>query len=563
MQTPLSSSSSSSLPPNDDNNSIKSNNQILLERFLASIKSDVTRSSVLSYIHKYMRHWDLYEKRGGGREEGHNDNDDDDDDGNAAFVYRYDWLISEDAQTIQNKIIQFVIDKKKEGLGARAIDNYVNNLRKFYRVNSGIRGGRTGGIDWGLVKAYVPDYVKKTQDREYRADEVIAIEEKLDVRGKVVSGIMRGSGVRRGAERLINVGDLFPIQTKNYGKIYKIWVYRGTIDEYATACTPEVAKRIDDYFEYRMRFGEVCRLYGKSDHKHEYYDGYGDNGEVIERWYKADEKHLDPEAPLIREDFDITDSLAAKYPRRMSDHHISDIIRQAAIKAGVRQVNEGGNHYKRHRVMATHGLRKLFKKRCRQAKIDGILVERFMGHKSGNSVDGITKLMMTYDPEDWQEMQQEFVEKAIPHLTITKDALIQAELEQAKAQLKNVPTIEQLQARLKETEEQKMQQMQTMQQQFQQMRTEMDKLYRLVERQAFRSSKDMRTIQDYQVKLGEIPPLCPADTLPILSYDGIYPQELNELLVTPWAELEKPENKGKLRRLEELLRKVQQKSKGG
>jgi hypothetical protein len=51
-------------------------------------------------------------------------------------------------------------------------------------------------------------------------------------------------------------------------------------------------------------------------------------------------------------------------------------------------------------------------------------------------------------------MQQEF-EKAIPSLTITKDAVIHAELEQAKAQLKNVPTIEQLQAPLKEAEESK------------------------------------------------------------------------------------------------------------
>ena len=36
-----------------------------------------------------------------------------------------------------------------------------------FRVNSGIRGG---GIDWELVKSYMPDYVKKTRDREYRAD---------------------------------------------------------------------------------------------------------------------------------------------------------------------------------------------------------------------------------------------------------------------------------------------------------------------------------------------------------------------------------------------------------
>jgi hypothetical protein len=42
-------------------------------------------------------------------------------------------------------------------------------------------------------------------------------------------------------------------------------------------------------------------------------------------------------------------------------------------------------------------------------------------------------------------MQAEF-EKAIPNLTIAKDAIIQAELEKAKAQLRNAPAIEQIQA---------------------------------------------------------------------------------------------------------------------
>ena len=422
-----------------------SSNQIL-ERFLASIKSDQTRRGAVAYLNAYTKYWKLYE--------GNSINNT-----TTNPVYRYDWLLPSnkdrgdddgviiDIETIQDRIIQFVSDKKREGLGAKAIQNYTNHLQKFYRVN----GVKVWVIDWDLIQSYIPDNVKKTQDREYHADEVIAIEEKLDVRGKVVSGVMRGSGVRRGAEQAVSVGDLFPIQTKNYGKIYKIWVYRGSREMYATACIPEVAKRIDDYFEYRMRFGEYCKLYEKRvDHKHEYYDG---NEEVEEVWYKADEAHLDPDAPLIREDFDRNDPFAAKYPRRISDHQISDIIRIAAEAAGVREPNEG-TPFKRHKVMLTHGFRKLFKKRCRQAKVDAISLERLLGHKNGNSRDGVTKLMMTYDPEDWTEMQEEF-EKAIPNLTITKDAMIQAELEQAQAQLKEVPKIEQLQSQLKEAEESK------------------------------------------------------------------------------------------------------------
>lgn len=36
------------------------NNQQILERFLASIKSDQTRRGAVKYIHAYMKYWKLY-----------------------------------------------------------------------------------------------------------------------------------------------------------------------------------------------------------------------------------------------------------------------------------------------------------------------------------------------------------------------------------------------------------------------------------------------------------------------------------------------------------------------
>jgi hypothetical protein len=42
------------------------------------------------------------------------------------------------------------------------------------------------GIDWEMIRSFKPDYVKKTHDREYHPEEIIKIEDKLDVRGKVV-----------------------------------------------------------------------------------------------------------------------------------------------------------------------------------------------------------------------------------------------------------------------------------------------------------------------------------------------------------------------------------------
>jgi len=49
-------------------------------------------------------------------------------------------------------------------------------------------------------------------------------------------------------------------------------------------------------------------------------------------------------------------------------------------------------------------------------------------------------------------MQEEF-EKAIPHLTISKDAMIQAKLEEAEAKLKNIPTMESLQQEMESLRE--------------------------------------------------------------------------------------------------------------
>lgn len=453
-------------------------NKRLIDRFLQSIRSQATRHSAPEYIHIYMRFWHLYEEKTASEllmeaeEDGAINNKINKNKKRKPrkypnLAYRYDWLLfNKDVPTIQDRIIEFVIAKKKEGRGANGIENYISLLWRFYRVH-GVKG-----IDWEMIRSFKPPNVKKTHDKEYPPDDIIKIEDKLDVRGKVVVGLMRGSGVRRGtlgymagtdigeeggererevgAHQVIKIGDLFPIQSK-FGKIYKIWVYRGSPEMYATACTPEVARKIDDYIEYRMRYGEVCKHVGTVEHMHEYCDGCdsnnnsaGDSDYIVQKSFRADEPHLDPEAPLIREAFDRNDSLAARHPRSISDKQINQIVNDAAVASGVRTVRKGADASMRHKTMLTHGNRKFFKKRCRQAKVDPLILERLMGRKKGNLKEGITPLMMTYDPEEWAEMQAEF-EKAIPNLTVTKDAVIQAELDQAKAQLKNVPRIEEIQ----------------------------------------------------------------------------------------------------------------------
>lgn len=57
-----SSSVSSSGDSNNNNRSTFEKNKQLVERFLQTIKSDITRVNSLDYINGYMRHWHLYEE---------------------------------------------------------------------------------------------------------------------------------------------------------------------------------------------------------------------------------------------------------------------------------------------------------------------------------------------------------------------------------------------------------------------------------------------------------------------------------------------------------------------
>ena len=67
--------------------------------------------------------------------------------------------------------------------------------------------------------------------------------------------LMVSTGMRIGGLRELQIGDIKKID--EFG-LYLIWVYnRLTKDRYYTFCTPECAKAIDAYLEYRKRIGDV------------------------------------------------------------------------------------------------------------------------------------------------------------------------------------------------------------------------------------------------------------------------------------------------------------------
>jgi hypothetical protein len=145
---------------------------------------------------------------------------------------------------------------------------------------------------------------------------------------------MSSSGVRVGSLPNLLVGHL-----EKKGELYKINVYKGLKGkgQYYTFCTPECAKAIDDYVEFRQRCGEK----------------------------------ISPNSPLFRKHFDTDFHEKARndvHPWRIDA--INELLRKALIHNGlitIDHVNPSGN---RKEVKLSHGFRKFFKSQLVLSKVD-------------------------------------------------------------------------------------------------------------------------------------------------------------------------------------------------
>ena len=81
-------------------------------------------------------------------------------------------------------------------------------------------------------------------------------------------------------------------------------------------CTPECTKVIDSYLEYRQRCGE----------------------------------ELKPDSPLIREQFDIKDSLRIKNPKQVTKSNVRQMIEAKLTQAGIRTIEHIPDFSKRSKT---------------------------------------------------------------------------------------------------------------------------------------------------------------------------------------------------------------------
>jgi integrase len=87
--------------------------------------------------------------------------------------------------------------------------------------------------------------------RCYTHEEIKKILNFSEQRIRTVFSILASTGIRAGGVRSIRVGDL-----ERINDIYKVTVYVRDNEEYFNFCTPETAKVIDNYLDFRKRHGE-------------------------------------------------------------------------------------------------------------------------------------------------------------------------------------------------------------------------------------------------------------------------------------------------------------------
>jgi integrase len=264
-----------------------------------------------------------------------------------------DLFFQADAKYTQSRIIDFLkFLKDKNQLSPRSRILILAALKHFYDMND------FSSLNWKKIRRFVGEIYVTVKDRPYTHEEIEKLLEKANEREKVIVLLMSSTGMRQGAIHSLKLSNLQKIEKYN---IYKITVYERTKEEYFTFCTPECAATIDNYLEFRKRYGET----------------------------------LKPTSPLIREEFNKLDPFHAAKPRFISTEAIDRICHKLVNDSGLREnekmeanrlvtnIEDNKKKYMRYEVMTSHGLRKFFETESVNGGMSPLYASIFLGHSNG------------------------------------------------------------------------------------------------------------------------------------------------------------------------------------
>ena len=233
------------------------------------------------------------------------------------------------------------------------------------------------------------------QDEAYSRPEIQKLLNVASLRMRVCILVYASTGIRKSALPSIQLRHLEKIDKAS---LYELVIYSGEKEQYITFCTPECAKTIDEYLDYRTRLGEI----------------------------------LTPDSYLIREDFDINDieQIRSK-SRKISERTIGSAFYALSIKAGIRQ--RAHDKFARKRVPLFHGFRKFFTTQLTSSGVNPIHGLMLEGHSTG--------IRDHYARPPEQEKLAEYM-KAVNNLTINEENRQRLEIQALKQEKTNYETLD-------------------------------------------------------------------------------------------------------------------------
>jgi integrase len=109
-------------------------------------------------------------------------------------------------------------------------------------------------IHWKKLKRFIGETKPQHEDRAYKHEEILTMVNGAgNPKMRAIILLMASSGIRIGSIPNLKVSHL-----ERKGDLYKISVYEGLKGNghYWTLCTPEAARELDQYLEFRKRCGE-------------------------------------------------------------------------------------------------------------------------------------------------------------------------------------------------------------------------------------------------------------------------------------------------------------------
>jgi hypothetical protein len=136
---------------------------------------------------------------------------------------------------------------------------------------------------------------------------------------------------------------------------------------------------------------------------------------------------LNPDSPLIREEFDINNLGRIVNPKHMTVRGLISFLRSNSIKAGirVRETLTEGKRVVRKSVMLCHGFRKFTDTQMIESRMDGLKKEMMLGHDIGLEKS-------YYRPKD-EDVLAEY-DKAINNLTINEENRLKSKVEKLEVE---------------------------------------------------------------------------------------------------------------------------------